>query len=271
MTGSPSFPRTPPFALRTSTLFLALLFPLLACGQRRDDTRPPPLGPEESVREGRRLVDDLLRQKPDANSTNTGVVRIRDAQDREHRIPVKFEIYATPTNWVSVYQTLPADGLAAEELTVVHSGAQPNEYFLARPAGSNVPAARPLRLTADELMVPFAGSDFWVADLGLEFLHWPKQRVLRRELRHSQPCAVLQSVDPHPAAAAYARVDSWVDTDNGGIVHADAYDARGRLIKEFDPSALKKVNGQRQLEEMEMRNPKAGSHTWIKFDLTDQR
>ena len=47
--------------------------------------------------------------------------------------------------------------------------------------------------------------------------------------------------------------------------------ARGRLMKEFDPSALKKVNGQRQLEEMEMRNPKAGSHTWIKFDLTSQR
>ena len=42
-------------------------------------------------------------------------------------------------------------------------------------------------------------------------------------------------------------------------------------MKEFDPSGLKKVNGQRKLEEMEMRNRKTGSHTWIKFDLTDQR
>jgi YD repeat-containing protein len=120
-------------------------------------------------------------------------------------------------------------------------------------------------------MVPFAGSDFWVADLGLEFLHWPTQRVLRREMRHGQPCAVLESLNPRPAPTGYARVVSWVDTDNGGILHADAYDARGQLMKEFDPSGLKKVNGQRKLEEMEMRNRKTGSHTWIKFDLTDQR
>jgi hypothetical protein len=256
---------------RPLSLLLALFFPLLACAQRPVDTRPPPLSPEESLKAGRRLVEDLLTQKPEANSTNTGVVRIRDANDREHRIRVRFDIYATPANWVSAYQTLPADGLPAEELAVIHPGRQPNEYFLTRPAGSNVPAARPIRLSADEIMVPFAGSDFWVADLGLEFLHWPAQRVLRREMRHGQPCAVLESANPRPAPPGYARVVSWVDTDNGGILHADAYDARGQLMKEFDPSGLKKVNGQRKLEEMEMRNRKTGSHTWIKFDLTDQR
>jgi hypothetical protein len=217
------------------------------------------------------LVEDLLTQTPQADSTNTGVVRIRDAKDREHRIPVKFDIYATPSNWVSLYQALPAEGLPAEELAVIHTGRQPNQYFLTRPAGSNAPAARPVRISADALMVPFAGSDFWVADLGLEFLHWPTQRVLRTEMRHGQPCAVLESVDPRPAPPGYARVVSWVDSDNGGILHADAYDARGKLMKEFDPSGLKKVNGQRQLEEMEMRNRTTGSHTWIKFDLTGQR
>jgi hypothetical protein len=257
--------------VRTSLLLPALLVPLLACAQRPDDTRPPPLGPEESLKAGRQLVEELLTQKPEANSTNTGVVRIRDANDRERRIPVKFEIYATPANWVSAYQTLPVDGAAAEELTVIHSGAQPSEYFVTRPAGSSTTAARPIRLTGDQIMVPFAGSDFWVADLGLEFLHWPKQRVLRREMRHGQPCAVLESVNPRPGAGAYARVVSWVDTDNTGILHADAYDARGQLMKEFDPTGLKKVNGQRQLEEMEMRNRKAGSHTWIKFDLANER
>jgi hypothetical protein len=252
-------------------LLLALLLPLLAWGQRPVDTRPAPLSPVESAEAGRRLVDDLLTQKPEANSTNAGVVRIRDANDKEHRIPVKFQIYATPANWVSVYQTLPVDGVAAEELTVIHTGEQPNQYFLTRPAGPSAAAPRPIRLSADEIMVPFAGSDFWVADLGLEFLHWPKQRLLRREMRHGQPCAVLESVNPQPAAAGYARVVSWVDTDNGGVLHADAYDARSQLVKEFDPSGLKKVNGQRQLEEMEMRNRKTGSHTWIKFDLADQR
>jgi YD repeat-containing protein len=257
--------------LRILPFLLAVLLPWLAGAQRLDDTRPPPLTPEESLKAGRQLVDELLAQKPEADSTNTGVVRIRDANDQERHIPVKFEIYSTAANWVSVYRTLPADGAASEQLTVIHSGQQPSEYLLTRQAGSNSPAAPPARLAADKTMVPFAGSDFWVADLGLEFLHWPKQRVLRREMRHSQPCAVLESVNPYPAAGGYARVVSWVDTDNSGILHADAYDARGQLIKEFDPSGLKKVNGQRRLEEMEMRNPKTGSHTWIKFDLAEQR
>ncbi len=252
-----------------SALLLALLVPLLACAQRPVDPRPPALSAEESATEGRRLVDELLTQKPEANSTNTGVVRIRFADDRELHIPVKFKIYSTPENWVSVYQSLPADGVPGEELTVVHTGKQPNAYSLSRPGGPDA-AAGPTRLGADAVMVPFAGSDFWVADLGLDFLHWPVQRVLRREMRHGQPCAVLESVNPHPAAAGYARVLSWVDTDNGGILHADAYDAHGQLMKEFDPTGLKKVDGRRQLEEMEMRNRKTGSHTWIKFDLAQQ-
>jgi hypothetical protein len=271
MIGLLSLLRPSAFGLRTSLLLPALLLPLLACAQRPVDPRTPPLSPEESLKAGRQLVDELLAQKPEANSTNTGMVRIRDANDQERHIPVKFEIYSTPTNWVSIYQTFPADGAPAEELTVIHSGAQPSDYFRARRPASSSAAARPVRLTADQIMAPFAGSDFWVADLGLEFLHWPTQRVLRREQRRSQSCAVLESVNPHPAAGGYSRVDSWVDTDNGGILHADAYDARRQLIKEFDPTALKKVNGQRQLEEMEMRNRKTGSHTWIKFNLAEQR
>ena len=39
------------------------------------------------------------------------------------------------------------------------------------------------------------------------------------------------------------------------------------LIKQFDPTGLKKVNGQRELEEMEMRNEKTGSQSWVKYDL----
>jgi len=30
---------------------------------------------------------------------------------------------------------------------------------------------------------------------------------------------------------------------------------------------LKKIEGQRQLEEMEMRNKKTGSHSWVKYNL----
>ena len=52
-----------------------------------------------------------------------------------------------------------------------------------------------------------------------------------------------------------------------GGVYTDACDQNGNLIKLFDPTGQEKINGIRQLEEMEMRNRQTKSHTWIKFNL----
>ena len=79
-------------------------------GQRQNEPRPAPLDPVQAEKEARALVAELLAQKPEQNTTNTGRVRIRDAAGKEREIPVRFEITATPTNWVSVYETLPSAG-----------------------------------------------------------------------------------------------------------------------------------------------------------------
>ena len=119
-------------------------------------------------------------------------------------------------------------------------------------------------------MVPFAGSDFWIADLGLEFLHWPQQRVLKKQMRKGLFCDVLQSTNPQPGPGSYARVLSWIAVnrpDDIVIVHAEAYDNRDKLLKEFDPKKVEKVDGVWQLEEMEIRNRQTGSRTKIEFNL----
>jgi hypothetical protein len=59
-----------------------------AFGQKTIETGPPPLGPEEGRKAGRALVADLLAQPPETNTTNTGVVKVRDENDREREIPV---------------------------------------------------------------------------------------------------------------------------------------------------------------------------------------
>jgi len=116
-------------------------------------------------------------------------------------------------------------------------------------------------------MIPFAGSDFWLADLGLEFFHWPEQRILKSELRKSRLCRVLESINPRPAPGAYSRVVSWIDDESRGILHADAYDFQNKLLKEFDTKKFKKVEGQWQLEEMEINNVQTGSRTQIEFNF----
>jgi hypothetical protein len=247
-------------ALSFLWVWLFLILATLGWAQSKETPgRTPDLEPSEGLRQGRELVNQLLAQTPEKNVTNSGVLRIRHGDNPERAIPVRIEIFTTPTNWVTRYDAAEAAG---ETLTVIRSAGKPSQYWLKRPGDSS---ARQLEGAA--VMVPFAGSDFWVADLGLEFLHWPAQRVLRKELRKSLSCSVLESVAPAPVTQGYSRVLSWVDNDSGAIVHADAFDAGNQLLKQFDPTELKKVQGERQLEEMEMRNRQTRSRTWIKFNL----
>jgi hypothetical protein len=213
------------------------------------------------------LVADLLAQKPEKDSIRTGLLKIRDANGQERAQAVRVQILPTASNWLSIYETMAAPGEPGPlKLTVIHTDHQPNQYLLLdrSDSGANTEAKR---VDAVETMVPFAGSDFWLADLGLEFLHWPKQRLLAKEMRHSKSCDVLESINPNPEPGGYARVVCWITIEEPhGIVHADAYDAGNKLLKQFDPKKLEKVTGQYQLESMEMRTRKTGSRTILEFD-----
>ncbi|HWX22718.1 MAG TPA: outer membrane lipoprotein-sorting protein [Candidatus Binatia bacterium] len=253
-------------------LALVLGFVTYLCSAQPKNPSPPPLplDPAEGERQARALLANLLTQKPDQNMTNTGVLRIRDAGRHEREVPVRFGILITPTNWLNTYAAEPTKDAPGERLTIIHTDAQQDQYWM-QPFGGAAPSnAPPARLTGCQLMAPFAGSDFWLVDLGLEFLHWPQQRVLKKEMRKDLFCDVLQSTNPQPAPGAYARVVSWIAVnrpDDIVIVHADAYDSANKLLKEFNPRKVEKINGVWQLEEMEIRNRQTGSRTRIQFNL----
>ena len=230
---------------------------------------PAPLDPAEGERVARALVANLLAQKPTQNATNTSVVRIRGADRKWREIPITCALVATPTNYLSIYEVPPSgDRLGGTKLTIIHSDTGANQYFVGEPS-----TASPKKLAEEQLMTPFAGSDFWLADLGLEFLHWPKQRVLRKEMRSTQFCDVLESINPHPVPGGYVRVLSWIGAnhpDETIVVHADAFDEHAKRLKQFAPKNLEKINGAYQLESMEMRNDQTGSRTIIEFNLGDK-
>jgi hypothetical protein len=260
--------------------FWLVLAPLLLLGAAEPPRPAVRLSPAEAARQGNALVADLLTQRPAKDITNTGVLRIRGADGKRLEFPLMVTIIATSTNWLTTYQVLNTNQGRAAFLCVAHQGEAPNRYahFDTPLSGATdfLPAAGLCADASfspdpnpneDELMKPFAESDFWVADLGLEFLHWPGQKVLKAEIRRGQSCRVLESVNPHPAPETYARVLSWIDADTGGIIYAEAYDTRGKVLKEFKPNSVKKVRGEWQLREMEMENRQTRSRTWIEFDL----
>lgn len=234
---------------------------ILLAGFAEPSPPPKPLDPIEAARQGRELVAEILSQRPAQNFASTGVLKIHDKKNQRTETPVKFEVVAVETNasqWSSVYETTGTN--APARLTVFHYSNQPGVYRLT--IGN-----RSRSLTNNQSMTPFAGSDFWLADLGLEFFHWPEQKLLKSELRKTRLCRVLESINPQPATNAYSRVVSWIDDESRGILHAEAYDSQNKLLKEFDTKKFKKVNGEWQLEQMEIYNVQTRSRTQLEFNF----
>ncbi len=242
-----------------------LLAVLLLTGAATAPPKPENLPPAEGARQGRALVAEILSQKPAHSLTNSGVMTIRGSR-KLTQIPIEFAVVVTSSNWLSIYSAKASKEIPYAAFTVVHPDGGPSEYWAPR-VNSSSDTNGFLKLKPANLMNSFAGSDFWLADLGLEFLNWPEQRLLRTEMKRSRSCRMLESTNPQPAPGAYARVVSWIDIESNGIVHADAYDARGKLLKQFDPKDFKKVNGEWQLEEMEILNRQTDSRTRVEFVL----
>jgi hypothetical protein len=238
-----------------------LLLAGLGMTLRAADTLPPGASPIlEPAKEGQEMAARLRSAAPEEASEFSGVLEITAKDGRQRFVPIVSKITVTATNWQVMYQSAPTNGESAETLTILHSPGQSNRYT------STVGAAP---ATAVPLTHAFAGSDFSLMDLGLEFFHWPQQRALRAEMSRSRPCRVLESVTPHPVAGGYARVLSWIDNETGGVLQAEAYDRQGELLKKFALGRILKVQDQWRLQEMRIRNAQTRQQTELKFNLKE--
>ncbi len=245
--------------VRASILFFSFFifhfsFPILAF-EAPDDTNA-----------GQALAAKLRAEVPTENSQTRGVLKIA-TPDGSSEVPVNCEVKVLDGTWQTIYQTGPTARSGPERLVVIHSANGPNRYLYARAAPPSAPLPEAAPVAAGALSTPLAGSDFSLGDLGLDFLHWPQQEQLKGEMRLGQPCYVLES--RNPGGKPVARIKSFIDKENGGLLLAEAYDTQGRMVKEFSlgGSSFKKVNGQWRLEKMEMRDRNRRSRTTLKFDV----
>jgi len=244
-------------------LWILLFFTVVTCapGQGLRENLPP----EQSKREGEKLVSELRSLVPVNNYTNVGTMEIKQRGSAAIEIPIRFTVAVEPGRWVSCYEALDATmSKALNALTIIKRPGQPSLYF----SGTLDDVSQIKSLTAEEVATQhFAGSDFWAFDLGLEFLQWPDQRVLRKDMRSGQSCNVLESTTSNAPSGGYSRVVSWIDIDTGGVVYAESFDADRKRLKEFAPKAFKKVDGEWQLEEMRIEDLTRKSKTTIFFEV----
>ncbi len=217
--------------------------------------------------QGRQLAQQLCDARPAENFTNTGILQIRSSNGSRTNLNFNGQVTVTESNWQSFYYVplKSESGIPDSISLVINSSRNQSHEYLYTPAGACIP----VMLKSSETMIPFAGSDFWLADLGLEFFHWPQQKILPKttNLKRGREYTLLESTNPNPSTNGYSRVLTWIDKETGGILEAEAYDYNGKLLKDFAPKSFKKVNGQWQLQEMEIRNVQTGSRTRLDFDL----
>jgi hypothetical protein len=208
------------------------------------------------------LAAELCQSKP-AAAEFRGVLKTRQRDSRLARCALLSRILPSEHGWLTLYQATGSNW--TEKLVVAYAPPAPTVYRHSQWEGTNA-AVEPLPLTTN-LWQPFASSDFLLADLGLEFLRWPRQVLVRNEMRKNRACHVLES---RPAAVEpYSRVLSWVDVETGGLVLAEAYNQAGRRLKEFEVKRFKKSGDAWQVQEIEMRHLSNGSRTVLEFDVPE--
>ena len=222
--------------------------------------------PETEPQTGAALVAQIRSMQPEENSEISGVLKIRSPNRRED-IPVICHVVTNCDGWRVIYETRPTANAGAEKLIVIRSPTLPNKYLYARALSPKAPLPEPKTLSSGEAVIPFAGSDFWLSELGFDFLDWPEQQKLKGEMRLGQPCYVLESRNPQ--APKIVRVKLWIDKESGGLLIAEGFDRNNKLVKEFSlgGSSFKKINGHWQLKKMRIRSPKNKSETVLEFDL----
>lgn len=246
--------------------FLQVVFVGLAAAPVRDAlTASASAGRPSAEEEGQSLAAELRRHPP-ALST-AGTLRRRDPRGRWlPALPVQLEIRGDDAFWESLYRVFAPSGALFETLSISHAAGRGSQYALRR-AGDADSAAGGRALEGNATAVPFAESDFWLCDLGLEFLHWPAQRIAKTEMRKGRSCRVLESLNPNPEPGVYARVLAWVDIESGGLMRAEAFGPDGRRLKEFNIGSLQKINGRFHLKSMEIRDARTDARTRLEFEL----
>lgn len=226
--------------------------------------------PSEGPAAGRALAAHLRSLRPTEEYKWRGTMKIMGRDHKALSVPMLCEATLTPTNWSVMYLAAATAVTPSEKLTVVFSTNMPNEYVFAQAATPGGPLEPPKTLMGEQADIPLAGSDFWLSDLGFEFYHWPDQVLLHGQMRRGRSCYVLESRNPHPAPGGYSRVVTWVDRESEQPLQAEAYGADGKLMKEFEIGSVAKVNGRWEVKNLKMFNRKAGSRTYINFDLKSQ-
>ncbi len=210
----------------------------------------------EPLPDGQELARSMRESPPEKATEIEAILEVFEIGRKRSTSSLLIEAKSIhPTKWCVTYKAKSeVDGI--DQWHICHAFGEANRYE------HNGRLAKP-----SEIHKGLADSAFTLSDLGMEFLYWPSQIVLKTQRRKSRLCYVLESRNPNPTNGEHHRVVSWVDQKTGGILLADLYNASPKPVKRFSVKGLTKKNGRWQVDEMEMRDMITRARSRLKFHL----
>jgi len=261
-------------AMINSTPCRSLVFAILICRLAYfsvDAAATSPVSTNDPMA-GMKLARELVELQPAEETFMSGLFTIKRRGQETVPMPVRIRVLPREDKWFAFYRLPAAPANRPNTYCITHFRNGTNLYSAGISGSDNAAALmEAVRSGTVSAASPLADTDFTLGDLGMEFLHWPEQRLLKTEMKRSRLCRVLESqAGTTGTPLGYTRVVSWIDNETGGIIQAEAFDAAGKTVKEFELNSFKKVAGRWQLEEMEIRNITAKSRTRLTFDLQNK-
>jgi len=225
----------------------------------------------DAIQEGQALAAELRKLPVGIPGDIQATLKIRKRGGARIERRIQKQTIAGPLGWRDIFQIESGTGSEKDWLLIDHPEGKPPRYHLAR--GEQFPADPDMfrELNTEQAMTRVGDSDFWAADLGLDFLHWPDQRIVpsRITMRKGVACKVLESMRPTQSSEGYYRVLSWISSKHGGVVYAEAYDIHGKRIKSFEVDDIGKHEGQLYLKQLKIRNMRDRTTSILAFDRPD--
>lgn len=214
---------------------------------------------------GIEMVKEMRSIRPMENTEIKAVIKYRD-QDRswfEHSIKIRTEV--DRESWETTYTLLrPNDSLPLAYRISWKEGAMPSYSEIRRKEGE-------VEEKSVSGRTALFGSDFYLSDIGFEFLYWPYHRALSGPIamKRGRPAREIESTNPNPNGV-YAKLRYWVDRENFGILQAEAFDAQGASIRSFEPDSIVKVDGRWHIRELQMRDKVDRTRSSIVFEYESE-
>ncbi len=107
----------------------------------------------------------------------------------------------------------------------------------------------PLSLYGDSVR----GTDINYEDLSMRFLYWPGAKVIGEDSSLFQKCWMVRVTNPD-GRGPYGTVDVWIAKSSGAMMQMEAYDAKGKKVKQFKVRKGQKYKGAYILKQMRVES-----------------